>query len=448
MDALSIVLAVLAALFMGLCALCLRAKSRAERELAIAQEQAKSQLARAEALLEEKDLQDETLDELRRELTAARERVAGLEASKEALEHRLSEQPKELQKMQETLQLQFNKEANTLFEAITKKFSTQSEKQLGDILTPLRERLGEFQKLVTESFGTQGKEQHTLKAEIARIVSMNEQMRLQTESLTKALRGDVKAQGNWGEVILERILEESGLQKGIGYTVQGEQMGLANADGGRQQPDVIIHLPEGKHIIIDSKVSLTHYERYCNPDEEQQQDANLKLFLNSLRAHIKGLEGKSYHANEKLISPDFVLMFLPIEGAFSLAMQHDPELHHFAWERQIVLVCPSTLFATLRTVASLWRIDQQNKNSQEIARRGGLLYDKFVGFVGDMQAIGRNIGQTQKAYEGAMGKLSEGTGNLVGQAEKLRDLGAKPTSRLPKELLGTEVEAAPKAISG
>ena len=328
--------------------------------------------------------------------------------------------------------MQFNQNATELFEAISKKFSQNSEKQIGDLLTPLRERLGEFQKLVSDSFGEQGKEQHTLKAEIARIVTMNEQMRLQTDSLTKALRGDVKAQGNWGEVILERILEESGLQKGIGYTVQGEQMGLVSADGGRQQPDVIVNLPDAKHIIIDSKVTLTHYERYCTETDEAAKEPHLKNFLNSVRTHVKGLEGKRYQDNEKLISPDFVLMFMPVEGAYSLAVQQDAELHGFAWDKKIVIVCPATLFATLRTIASLWRIDQQNKNSQEIARRGGLLYDKFVGFVNDMKGIGENIGRTQKAYETALGKLSDGTGNLIGQAEKLKELGAKASSSLPK----------------
>ena len=387
---------------------------------------------RARALQEDKDTLSASLEGLRQENTRFRERSAALEATNEGLEERLSEQPKELEKIQEKLKLQFNQDATSLFEAISKKFSTQSEKQIGDLLTPLRERITDFQKLVTESFTTQGKEQHTLKAEIERIVTMNEQMRLQAEGLTKALRGDVKAQGNWGEVILERILEESGLQKGIGYTVQGMEMGLVNADGGRQQPDVIVNLPDAKHIIIDSKVTLTHYERYSSETDEAAKEAHLKNFLRSVRTHVSGLESKRYQDNDKLITPDFVLMFMPVEGAYSVAVQQDADLHHYAWERKIVIVCPATLFATLRTIASLWRIDQQNKNSQEIARRGGLLYDKFAGFVADMTAIGDNMGRTQKAYDSALGKLSEGSGNLMSQAETLRELGAKTSKALPK----------------
>lgn len=350
----------------------------------------------------------------------------------------LSAHKDSLGKAQEAMKLEFRNTANQLFEEVSQKFTTQSEKKIGDILLPLSQRIGEFQKNVDEKFGTQGKEQHTLKAEIARIVTMNEQMRLSTENLTKALRGDVKAQGNWGEVMLERILDESGLVKGSDYIVQGEDMGLKGSEGNRLRPDVIIHLPDDKHVIIDSKVSLTAYERYCRESDDAARELQLREFVRSIKAHVTGLEQKRYQDIEKLNSPDFVFMFLPVEGAFSLALQCDQELHSFAWGKKIALVCPSTLFASLMTIASLWRIERQNKNAQEIAQQAGGLYDKFLGFINDMQDIGDKIGKSNSAYENAMGKLSGGRGNLVARVEKLRKMGATTTKSLPKEVLFDE----------
>ncbi len=374
------------------------------------------------------------LEETGRELTLQRERVVMAEANKNALDTRLKEQQLELEKMREQLRLEFKNAATSIFDDMSKKFGTQSEKTIGDLLNPLRERLGEFQKLVNESFTTQGKEQFALKSEIERIVKMNEQMRLQTESLTKALRGDVKAQGNWGEIMLERILEESGLRPGQDYILQGTDMGLSGVDGNRLQPDVVIRLPDNKHIIIDSKVSLTAYDRYCQTDNEADRAVALSDFIKSIRAHIIGLEQKRYQAIEKLGTPDFVLMFLPVEGAYSLAVQADSKLHSDAWGRKIVLVCPATLFASLRTIASLWQIEQQNQNALEIAQQGGKLYDKFVGFVDDMQKIDTHMGRARESYESAMNKLSTGRGNLINSADKLRSLGVKTTKALPREL--------------
>lgn len=344
---------------------------------------------------------------------------------------------------QDAIKLEFRNTANALFEEVSRKLSTQSEKKIGDLLSPLQQRIAEFQKKVDDSFGAHGKEQHTLKAEITRIVDMNEKMRQQTESLTKALRGDSKAQGNWGEVMLERILDESGLVKGSDYIVQAEEMGLKGAEGNRLRPDVIVNLPDGKHIIIDSKVSLTAYDRYCATDDDAARQLHVSDFLSSLKNHIVGLEKKRYQDIEKLQSPDFVFMFVPLEGAYSLAVQQNTELHTFAWNRKIALVCPSTLFASLVTIASLWRIDRQNKNAQDIAQRAGYLYDKFLGFLTDMQDIGDKIARSQAAYENAMGKLSSGRGNVVARVEQLKTMGATTTKSLPKELLHTaEAEEA------
>lgn len=377
------------------------------------------------ALATKLEMAQQELDNIRDELEFAKsertqyhERVVIAETKRELLEQ-------ELEKTEAKLRNEFKNTANNIFEDFSNKFTVQSEKKIGDLLNPLRERIGEFQKMVGESFTAQGKEQHSLKSEIEKIV-------LQTDGLTKALRGDVKAQGNWGEVMLERILEESGLRSGEDYIIQGTGMGLNHADGGRLQPDVIVNLPDKKHIIVDSKVSLTAYERYCGESDETLRQLQIKEFVKSIKAHVNGLEQKRYQDIEKLGTPDFVMMFLPIEGAYSLAIQADSELHSYAWGKKIVLVCPATLFATLRTIASIWRIERQNVNAQEIARQGGALYDKFAGFIGDMEEINKHIHNLHKAYDNANNKLREGRGNLLNQTEKLRLLGAKTSKSLPK----------------
>lgn len=368
----------------------------------------------------------ESTEQTARERTVFHERALKAEAEVESLTKRLAEQ-------QEQLRHEFNNTATKILENISAKFTTQSEKQIGNILTPLKQNLTDFQKLVVDSFGAQGKEQHTLRSEIQKIV-------LQTDSLTKALRGDVKAQGNWGEVMLERILEESGLRRDIDFILQASDMDLCDAEGNRLRPDVIIKLPDDKHIIVDSKVSLSSYERYCAEPDEDTKTNHLRDFLRSVKNHIAGLEQKRYQDIEKLGTPDFVLLFMPIEGAYSLAIQQDTELHSLAWGKKIVIVCPSTLFATLRTIASLWRIELQNRNAQEIARQSGALYDKFAGFIDDMQGIGAKMAGLQKSYDGAMNKLSSGTGNIVSRVEKLKLLGAKTSKSLPKELRGDDEE--------
>lgn len=365
---------------------------------------------RLRSLANEKQALADDYENTRRTLTEYHERAVKAET-----------EIKSLTREQDRMKLEFKNTATQLFEDMSNKFSQESEKKIGDLLNPLRERLGDFQKKIDESFSQHGKEQHTLKAEIEKIV-------LKTDSLTKALRGDVKAQGNWGEVMLEKILEESGLRRGVDYVAQGGDMGLSGPEGNRLRPDYIINLPEGKHIIVDSKVSITAYDRYC----EKQEDLHLKEFLRSLKTHINGLEQKRYQDIDKLDAPEFVLMFLPLEGAYSLALQHDRELHSYAWGKKIAIVCPTTLFVTLQTIASIWRREQLNQNVQEIARQGGALYDKFSGFVDDMDKIGKQMGMLQQTYDNAMGKLKTGTGNLIGRVEKLKQLGAKTTKTLPK----------------
>lgn len=351
----------------------------------------------------------------------------------------LLQQNARLEQLEEKFTLQFENLANRIFDEKNDKFKKESQEGIAQLLTPLRERLQEFQKKVDESFGAQVKEQISLKKEIENIISVNEQMTRQTENLTKALRGDVKAQGNWGEVILEKILEDSGLRKGVNYIVQGGGLDLKHADtGGSLKPDVIIMLPEDKHIIVDAKVSLTHYERYCMTDDVAERARHLKEYLASIRAHVAGLEQRRYQDTEKLGTPDFVLMFMPIEGAYSLAIQEDVGLHSYAWDKKIVIVCPSILFATLRTINSVWQLERQNRHAQEIARQGGGLYDKIVGFVEDMQELGSKINASRKVYDDAFNKLSAGQGNILKRTQDLKALGIKASKNLPKELVGEE----------
>lgn len=355
-----------------------------------------------------------------------------LEAEKNALADSIARSKNDLSEMEKKFTLQFENLANRIFDEKTSAFKKQSQENLGTLLNPLKEKLQEFQKKVDDSFGQQAKEQYSLKNEIKNIIAVNEKMSLQTESLTKALKGDVKAQGNWGEVMLEKILEESGLRRNQDYILQGTDLGLKDADGRQQKPDVIVKLPDAKHIIVDAKVSLTHYERFCGATEDTARAVALKEYLNSLRAHVTGLEQRRYQDTDKLGAPDFVLMFLPIEGAYSLAVQEDTSLHAFAWEKRIIIVTPTTLFTTLRTVASLWRIEMQNRNTAEIARQGGMLYDKVAGFVQLMEDLGKKLHQASDTYDKAFKNLTTGPGNIVKKTEDLKALGVKTTKSLPK----------------
>lgn len=379
-----------------------------------------------------------SLDAGSRELLEARERIHASRAQTQVLEQRLLDQKEAADQMQERLKLEFQALSTKMLEEMSARFNTQSEKKIGDLLTPMQQKLTDFQKLVTDSFTQQGKEQHSLRDVIAKIV-------LQTDSLSRALRGDVKAQGNWGEIMLERILEASGLEKGVGYTTQGSDMGLTDAQGHAQRPDVIVHLPDSKHIIVDSKVSLVAYERFCAESDEAVRGAHLKDFLRSVQQHVAGLAGKNYPDIKGLETPDIVLLFMPIEGAYSLAVQHDQGLHSGAWNRRVAIVSPSTLFITLKTVASLWKIEKQNKHSEEIARRGAQLYDKFAGFVDDMLSIKKALDAAQSRYDSAMNKLHTGQGNLVRQAEMMKELGLKTGKSMPASLSASD-DGSPPAL--
>ncbi|MCP4393044.1 MAG: DNA recombination protein RmuC [Alphaproteobacteria bacterium] len=389
-------------------------------------------------LKEDRKILEAKSQHLSDDLIKEKERSATLLTNNQNLSERLEQQKASLEKSQEQLRIQFENLANKLLEQNANKFNEASSKSLEAILSPLKENLTGFHKKIDESFGKQAKETFSLKEQIQNIVSMNDKMSEETGNLTKALRGESKTQGDWGEVILERILESSGLREGEEYTTQGRNMGLRDDDNNLLKPDVIIELPDNKHIIVDSKASLTHYNEYVNTEDSPLKDAALKNFIGSVKNHVKELAGKKYEHLEKLNAPDFVIMFMPIEGSFSLAVQSDKELLNFAWDKRIAIVSPSTMFATLQTVSSIWRLEQQNKNTMEIARQGGALYDKFVGFIDDMQDIEKHLTKTGKSFSSAMNKLSEGKDNLVTKAEKIRALGVKTKKSLPKELIADD----------
>jgi len=352
------------------------------------------------------------------------------------LKEKLDTQKAELEEIQKKFTTEFENIANKILEKNSEKFTVANQKNIGEVLNPLKEKILLFEKKVEDTYQKGLKDQTELRAELLKLYDLNNKISEEANNLTKALKGDVKKQGNWGEVVLERILERSGLNEGEqGYQ---KQFSDVTDDGKRVQPDVVINLPDGKHIIVDSKVSLIAYERAVNAETEEERQKHLKEHLLSLKTHIKGLSEKHYQTASKLNSPDFVLLFIPIESSFSVAIQEDQELFSFAWDQKVVLVSPSTLLATLRTVSSIWQQENQTRNALEIARQSGALYDKFVGFISDMEGIGKNIDTTRKSYDSAMNKLQTGAGNLVRRVEQIRKLGAKATKELPDQYTGEE----------
>lgn len=373
------------------------------------------------------------LEKVREENTNLFGRLEKAKTEYRNLQEKLQLQKAELEEIQKKFTLEFENIANKILEKNSEKFTAANQKNIGEVLNPLKEKIFQFEKKVDETYQKGLKDQTDLKAELKKLHDLNSKISEEASNLTKALKGDVKKQGNWGEVVLERILERSGLNEGEqGYQ---KQFSDSSEDGKRIQPDIVINLPDNKHIIIDSKVSLVAYERAINSETEEERAKRIKEHLISLKAHVKGLSEKHYQTAQKLNSPDFVLLFIPIEASFSLAIQEDQELFSFAWDQKVVLVSPSTLLATLRTIASIWQQENQTRNALEIARQGGALYDKFVNFVADMEKIGNNLRLTKNSYNDAMNKLAEGRGNLVRSTQKLKALGAKASKELPKKML-------------
>ena len=387
------------------------------------------------ALGERYELIKKELDIVKTELKEEREKAFTLNAMLESSKISVKNQEtkvKELESIREKFMAEFENISAKLIRQNTDHLANVNNQKLKDTLFPLGEQIKQFESKIERSDASRNQ----LKGELNKLFELNQKMSTETQNLTKALKGDRKTQGNWGEFILEKVLENSGLIKDREYRIQVTSI---NLEGATLKPDVVINLPDEKHLIIDSKVSLVSYEKFVSAHDNVGRKQAEKELIVSLRSHINSLSKKNYHDIPSLNSPDFVLLFIPIEAAFSLALETDSEIYSFAWQRKVVLVSPTTLLATLRTVASIWKQERQTQNALKIAVEGGKLYDKFVGFVTDMDTIGKSIGYTQKAYNAAMNKLSEGRGNLVKKAEELKKMGANATKQLSKQtIMGSE----------
>ena len=350
----------------------------------------------------------------------------------ENLWERNKEQKQEVEQLQEKFTKEFENLANKILEEKTSKFTEQNKENLKNILTPLQDKIQLFEKKVEDTHKESIDYHAALRQQIIGLRDMNEQMSKETINLTKALKGDSKMQGNWGELVLERVLEKSGLEKDREYFVQQSHV---TEDGNRVFPDVIINLPDGKKMIVDSKVTLTSYERYINEDDDVLKSQHLKEHVISINRHVEQLGNKNYQDLYHIESPDFVLLFIPIESAFAIALNQDTTLYNKAFEKNIVIVTPSTLLATLRTIDSMWTNQKPQETALEIARQAGALYDKFEGFVTDLVKIGKKMDEAKVEYQGAMNKLVDGKGNLITSVEKLKKMGAKAKKSLPENIV-------------
>ena len=389
----------------------------------------------AESLTQLRD-DNQYLSKCREELIAEQQRltarIAELTATLDSERTQEEEKLQLLNEAKEQLSNQFKALAGEIMEEKSKRFAEQNQANLDQILLPLKTKLQEFQGKVEEVYVQEGKDRTALAEQVRQLMTLNQQLSRDAHNLTSALKGQSKAQGNWGELILERVLETSGLTKGIHYEAQESH---SREDGTRAQPDVVIRLPEAKHLVVDSKVSLVAYDEYVNADSDNARDVALKRHIDSVRTHIRGLSSKNYQELYQLKSLDFVVMFVPVEPAFMLAISQDSELWQDAWTKNVLLVSPSTFLFVVRTVAHLWRQEQQTRNAQDIAKRGGELYDKLVGFVDDLEKLGERLSQAKDSYDKAYGKFTGGRGNVIRQAEMLKELGVKPTKSLPQPMI-------------
>ncbi|KIQ05991.1 MULTISPECIES: DNA recombination protein RmuC [Pseudomonas] len=388
-----------------------------QNDLQLAREQIKG----GQALRDQQEVELRRLDSER----------AGLAAELHEQQENHQQRLEDLQGARDALRAQFAELAGKIFDEREQRFSETSQQRLGQLLDPLKERIQSFEKRVEESYQQEARERFSLGKELERLQGLNQRLSEEAMNLTQALKGQ-KTQGNWGELVLERVLEHAGLQKGREYHTQ---VSLKSADGERFQPDVLIQLPGEKQVVVDAKVSLTAYQQCVSATDEATRQLALKQHVLSLRSHLKGLSLKDYQHLDGLHSLDFVLLFVPIEAAFAAALQADPGLFQEAFDQHIVIVSPTTLLATLRVIDSLWRQERQSQNAREIAERAGALYDKFVAFIQDLDEVGMRLQQLDKAYSGARNKLVDGRGNLISRAENLKLLGARASKSLPPELL-------------
>ena len=378
-------------------------------------------------------------ESLASEVQSLREEKAKLETSLELKQKQHDKDLAFLKESEKQLSVAFENIANRIFDDKSKKFVDNNKESLSTVLSPLQDKIRQFEKRVEETYDKESKERFSLAREVKQLQELNAQISEDAVNLTNALKGDNKAQGNWGEMVLESLLENSGLVKGREYETQ---VSLQSAVGSKLQPDVVVHLPESRDIIIDSKVSLKAWDAYCSASEGEEKDRLLKQHIQSVRSHVKALSGKDYQKLVGISSLDYVFMFMPIDAAYSVAIQNDPGLSQFAFEKNIVFVSPTMLLTTLKLAQNLWRLDQQNQNAVEIAEKAGSLYDKFVNFVADLEDIGARIDSTKKSYDKAHNKLRSGTGNLIRRVEDLKTLGAKTSKKLKHDALEQEDEAA------
>lgn len=383
-------------------------------------------------------LKSDVLEKIQKEYTQLNEltekrgqEIVGLEALNKSIQEKLDTQKKEVEELQKRLTTEFENIASKILKERADEFSESNHKNLSQILNPLQEKIHTFEKKVEEAYDKELRDKISLKEEVKKLTELNTRVSEEANNLTKALKGEVKKQGNWGEIVLERVLERSGLTKGIEFEREKE---ITGSEDQRQRPDVIIHLPDDKHIIIDSKVSLIAYERFVSAETPEQQAVFIKEHITSLRNHVKYLSERNYQDALQVNTPDFVLLFLPIEASFSVAVQQDAELFSYAWERKIVIVSPTTLLATLRTISSIWKQENQTRNAQEIARLSKTLYDKFLGFTEDMNKIKQNLDRASDSYNDALKKMRDGKGNILRTAEKIKELGGIETQKsLPSD---------------
>ncbi|MBF6607903.1 MAG: DNA recombination protein RmuC [Flavobacterium sp.] len=401
----------------------------AEFQLSIVKEQHAAAISSLEKRLIEVQRESE---KIRTEKDAFAVQLSKKEADYDHLHQRHVEQKNEVDQLQQKFTKEFENLANKILDEKSVKFTEQNKVNLANILSPLQDKILHFEKKVEDTHKESIDYHAALRQQILGLREMNEQMSRETLNLTKALKGDSKMQGNWGELVLERVLEKSGLEKGREYEMQRS---YTNEHGQRVLPDVVINLPDGKKMIVDSKVSLTAYEKCINEEDDALRAAFLKEHVNSIRRHVEQLGEKNYHDLYQIESPDFVLLFIPIEPAFAMALNEDSALYNKAFEKNIVIVTPSTLLATLRTIDSMWANQKQQENAFEIARQAGALYDKFEGFVSDLIRVGKRIDESKSEYQGAMNKLIDGKGNLISSVERLKKMGAKAKKALPETII-------------
>ena len=388
-----------------------------------------------DSLQNQADLLKEEFKEKENDFITTSNLLSAKEQDNQNLHTKLSEQKEELNHIQQRFQTEFENIANRLLEEKSEKFTKQNKKQLDDILSPLREKIKDFEDGIDKKFHQETVDRISLKKEIEQLRDLNLQLSQDANNLVNALKGDSKSQGDWGEFRLEMLLEKAGLVKEIHFQTQSSYKDDAGKD---KRPDFIINLPDEKHLVIDSKVSLTAYEKFFNETEDKKRKKHLKDHVDSVKNHIKDLSGKKYQNLYQINSPDYLLLFVPIEPAFSIAVQNDSKLFLDALDKNIVIVCPSTLLATMRTVSYIWKQDKQKRSVIEIARQSGLLYDKFCNFVEDLKTIGTRLDSAQSSYHDAMNKLTESKrrgDTLIGRAEKIKSLGAKTSKSLPKEMV-------------